>query len=265
MSNSEQTPVFVLCGGLGTRLREETDVRPKPMVPVGEHPILWHIMRKYARHGFKRFVLCLGYKSDVIKDYFLNYASMNSDFSIDLTSNEMTVHSVDHDQDWEVTLAFTGELNMTGSRIAQATKKYLGDAQTFAVTYGDGLTDADLSKEFEFHRAHGKVATVLGVNPPSRFGELKTEADTVVEFAEKPDFSDSWINGGFFFFQREFLDYLTEDESCVLEQTPLVNLARDRQLELFRHRGFWACMDTQRDRDYLNGLWAGNNPPWTSD
>ena len=265
MDNTDQIPVFVLCGGLGTSLREETELRPKPMVPVGEYPILWHIMRKYANSGFRRFVLCVGYKAEVVKDYFLNYASMNSDFSIDLKTNELTVHSVDHDQDWEVTLAFTGELNMTGSRIAQAATKYLGDAKTFAVTYGDGLTDANLRDEYEFHLAHGKIATVLGVNPPSRFGELKTDANTVVEFAEKPDFSDSWINGGFFFFQREFLKYLSEDGSCVLEQTPLVKLARDRQLELYRHPGFWACMDTQRDRDYLNSLWTDGNAPWTPD
>ena len=263
MTQSSEVPVFVLCGGLGTRLREETEVRPKPMVPVGEYPILWHIMRIYAHHGFKKFVLCLGYKAEVIKSYFLNYSSMNSDFSVNLKNNEMTVHSVDHDQDWDVTLAFTGDLNMTGSRVMQAATKYLGDAETFAVTYGDGLTDANLRDEYEFHLAHGKFGTVLGANPPSRFGELKTDADTVVEFAEKPDFGDSWINGGFFFFQRQFLDYLSADESCVLERAPLVNLAKDRQLELYRHRGFWACMDTQRDREHLNGLWASDTPPWS--
>jgi glucose-1-phosphate cytidylyltransferase len=261
-SEISEMPVFVLCGGLGTRLREETEVRPKPMVPIGNHPILWHIMRSYAHHGFKRFVLCLGYKAEVIKSYFLSYSSMNSDFTVDLRSNNVTVHSVDHDQDWEVTLAFTGDLSMTGSRIAQAAERYIGDAQHLAVTYGDGLTDADLRKEFEFHLGHGKTGTVLGVNPPSRFGELRLREDRVIEFDEKPEFSDSWINGGYFFFKRNFLSYLSTDESCVLEQEPLVRLARDGQLGIHKHPGFWACMDTQRDRDYLNGLWANGKAPW---
>jgi glucose-1-phosphate cytidylyltransferase len=254
--------VFVLCGGLGTRIREETELRPKPMVPIGNHPILWHIMRYYAHHGFERFVLCTGYKSEVIKSYFLNYASLNSDFTVRLQTDEVIVHSVDHDQDWEVTVAFTGELNMTGSRIAQATERYLGDAENIAVTYGDGLTDANLREEFGFHLSHGKIGTVLGVNPPSRFGELKLDGDQVVEFSEKPEFTESWINGGFFFFKRDFCRYLSSDESCVLEGEPLVRLAKDGELNLFRHPGFWACMDTQRDRDQLNTLWDSGKAPW---
>lgn len=255
-------PVFVLCGGLGTRLREETDVRPKPMVPVGSHPILWHIMRSYANHGFKRFVLCLGYKAEVIKAYFLNYASMNSDFTVELKTNNLTVHSIDHDQDWQVTLADTGELTMTGGRVARAAERYLGDAEHFAVTYGDGLTDADLAEEFRFHQSHDKLGTVLGVNPPSRFGELKLDGDSVLAFEEKPEFGENWINGGYFFFRSGFLPYLAKDESCVLERTPLVNLARDGQLAMFKHRRFWACMDTQRDRDQLNKLWTSGEAPW---
>jgi glucose-1-phosphate cytidylyltransferase len=262
MTDRMDVPIFVLCGGLGTRLREETEVRPKPMVPVGNRPILWHIMRIYARHGFKRFVLCLGYKAEVIKEYFLNYASMNSDFTVDLKSDAVEVHSIDHEQDWKVTLAFTGDLTMTGGRVARAAGKYLGDAELFGVTYGDGLTDADLGEEFEFHLSHDRLGTVLGVNPPSRFGELKLEADQVMEFDEKPEFKEEWINGGYFFFRRGFLDYLSEDESCVLEKEPLVRLARDQQLSMFRHDGFWACMDTQRDRDQLNQLWNSGNPPW---
>jgi glucose-1-phosphate cytidylyltransferase len=263
-TNSEisKVPVFVLCGGLGTRLREETEVRPKPMVPIGNHPILWHIMRSYSHYGFKRFVLCLGYKAEVIKSYFLAYSSMNSDFTVDLRTNNVTVHSVDHDQDWEVTLAFTGDLAMTGSRIAQATERYVGDAEHLAVTYGDGLTDADLRKEFEFHLGHGKTGTVLGVNPPSRFGELKLREDRVIEFDEKPEFGESWINGGYFFFKRDFLPYVSKDESCVLEREPLVRLARDGQMTVYRHAGFWACMDTQRDREQLNALWASGKAPW---
>jgi len=162
--------VFVLCGGLGTRFREETEFRPKPMIAIGSRPILWHIMRSYARYGFRRFVLCLGYKAEVIKEYFLNYSSLNSDFTVDLKSNRMQVHSVDHDDEWEVTLAQTGELTMTGGRVARAAARYLGDAEHFAVTYGDGVTDADLAEEFRFHLGHGKTGTVLGINPPSRFG-----------------------------------------------------------------------------------------------
>ena len=255
-------PVFVLCGGLGTRLREETEVRPKPMVPVGNRPILWHIMRSYSHHGFKRFILCLGYKAEVIKSYFLNYSSMNSDFTVELKTNNVTVHSVDHDQDWQVTLAYTGELTMTGARVARAAAKHLGDARHFAVTYGDGLTDANLLDEYSFHTEHGRVGTVLGANPPSRFGELKVDGADVKEFSEKPDFVDNWINGGYFFFDRRFLSYLSADEGCVLERDPLIKLARDHQLNVYKHRGFWACMDTQRDREYLDKLWTSGEAPW---
>lgn len=255
-------PVFVLCGGLGTRLREETELRPKPMVPVGARPIVWHIMRTYSHHGFRRFILCLGYKAEVVKSYFLNYSSMNSDFTVELKSNNVKVHSVDHDQDWEVTLAFTGELTMTGARVARAASKYLGGASHFAVTYGDGVTDANLADEYRFHLERKNVGTVLGVNPPSRFGELKVDGDQVEEFSEKPEFVDNWINGGYFFFQREFLPYLSQDEGCVLEREPLIQLARDGKLDMYRHRGYWACMDTQRDLEQLNKLWAAGEAPW---
>lgn len=260
--NLADVPVFVLCGGLGTRIREETELRPKPMVPIGTRPILWHIMRIYSRHGFKKFILCLGYKAEVIKAFFLHYSSLNSDFTVDLKTNNLTVHSVDHDQDWTVTLADTGELTMTGARVARAAAKYLGDATNFAVTYGDGLTDANLAEELDFHLAQRRYGTVLGVNPPSRFGELKVDGPQVQEFAEKPKFVDNWINGGFFFFHRNFLPYLSADESCVLERDPLVKLAQDGQLSIFKHRGFWACVDTQRDREYLEKLWASGKPPW---
>ncbi len=262
MTVSKEVPVFVLCGGLGTRLKEETGLKPKPMVPIGNQPIVLHIMRHYARHGFKRFVLCLGYKADVVKSYFMNYSSMNSDFTVKLGSNETTIHSIDHGLDWEVTLAFTGELAMTGSRIAQATAKHLGGAEHFAVTYGDGLTDVDLSKEFAFHQAHDKIGTVMGVNPPSRFGEFKLEGDSVVEFEEKPSFDDRWINGGFFFFRKGFADYLSTDESCILERAPLGKLARNKQLAVYKHEGYWACMDTQRDYEELNKIWDSGKAPW---
>ncbi len=257
-----EIPVFILCGGLGTRLKEETEFRPKPMVPIGEHPILWHVMQIYARHGFRRFVLCLGFKAEVVKDYFHNFHLRNTDCTINLKSNKITVHEQRRELDWEVTLAFTGEKNMTGSRVAQAARKYLGNAKHFAVTYGDGLTDANLTEEFRQHLAAKKLGTVLGVNPPSRFGEIKVAGQRVVEFAEKPDLEGHWINGGFFFFHRDFLKRLPEDEMCVLEREPVVKLARDGQLNMFQHAGFWGCMDTQRDRDFLTQLVESGQAPW---
>ncbi len=265
MTDIADVPVFILCGGLGTRLKEETGSRPKPMVPIGNRPILWHLMNTYSAHGFRRFVLCLGYKAEVVKSYFLNYSSLNSDFTVNLQSNELVVHSVDETRNWDVTLAFTGELNMTGSRIAQATSKYLGDSEHFAVTYGDGLTDANLAEEFAFHLAHKQIGTVLGANPPSRFGELKLDGEKVVEFAEKPDLHSAWINAGYFFFRRRFTEYLSAEESCVLEQQPLVRLAQDGELSIFRHAGFWQCMDTLRDLEYLDGLWNSGNAPWVAE
>jgi glucose-1-phosphate cytidylyltransferase len=232
------------------------------MVPIGDHPILWHIMQTYSHYGFKRFILCLGYKAEVIKSYFLNYPTMNSDFTIELKRNDVAVHEIDHREDWNVTLVDTGALTMTGARVARAAAKYLNGAPHFAVTYGDGVTDANLSDEFQFHLKQGRIGTVLGVNPPSRFGELKLNGEEVVEFAEKPEFADNWINGGYFFFKRDMLRYLSQDEKCVLEGEPLVNVARDRELSICKHRGFWFAMDTQRDRDHLNKLWEAGNAPW---
>lgn len=259
----KKIPIFILCGGLGTRIKEETEFKPKPMVPVGNYPILWHIMQLYSRQGFKKFILCAGFKSEVIKSYFLNYASMNSDFTVNLKSNHLTIHSIDHEEDWEVTVAYTGEKTMTGGRVAIAAEKYLQDSEHAAVTYGDALTDVSLKAEYEFHVAHGKLGTVLGINPPSRFGEIRFSGDNVVEFAEKPEFKEKWINGGFFFFRRDFFrKYLQKNEECVLEKQPLVQLAQDGELNIYRHRGFWACMDTQRERDHLNELWNSGKAPW---
>ena len=262
MKHSKDIPVFVLCGGLGTRFREQTEFRPKPMIEIGNRPILWHILRSYARHGFKRFVLCLGYKAEAVKEYFLHYTAMQSDFTVDLATADITTHSIDHTDDWQVTLAHTGELTMTGGRVARAAAKYLGDAEHFAVTYGDGLTDADLAEEFSFHQSHNRLGTVLGVNPPSRFGEIKIEGNEVLRFEEKPEFEESWINGGYFFFRRNFLEYLSIDESCILERAPLVQLAQDSQLSMHKHAGFWQCMDTQRDHDQLNAMWNTGEAPW---
>ena len=260
--NIETVPVLILCGGVGARIKEETEFRPKPMVPIGQHPILWHVMKSYARHGFRRFVLCLGFRADYVVNYFRNFAALNCDCTINLRTNKVTVHERIQDLDWDVTLIFTGEQNQTGSRVAQAARQYLGSSGVFAVTYGDGLTDADLGEELAFHVSHGKIGTVLGVNPPSRFGELHLEGNTVVEFTEKPDLRQTWINGGYFFFQREFLSYLCEAPECVLERTPLKKLAGDRQLAILKHSGFWACMDTQRDREQLIRMVERGETPW---
>ena len=256
------TPVFILCGGLGTRLREQTELRPKPMVPIGPYPMLWHIMSSYAGFGFRRFVLCMGYKSEIIREYFLSFYINNSDITINLGTNETRIHDGRQRLDWDVTMIYTGELTMTGARVARAAAKYLGNAPHFAVTYGDGVTNADLAAEFRSHVAHGKIGTVLGVNPVSRFGEFHMDGDRLVDFVEKPELNSVWINGGYFFFRREFVKYLSKEEDCVLEREALSHLARDGQLEVHRHTGYWACMDTQRDWEQLNQLWASGRAPW---
>lgn len=256
-------PVFILCGGLGSRLKEQTEFRPKPMLPLGKYPILWHIMNYYSKHEFRRFVLCMGYRSEIIREYFLRFYEMNSDITVNLSNNNVTIHSVDHRCPWEVTLAYTGELTMTGGRIARAAARYLGDSQHFAVTYGDGLTDADLGAELAFHLDHGKIGTVLGVNPPSRFGEFQMDGERVAAFVEKPEIRTAWINGGYFFFRRDFLPYLNTSESCILERDPLVVLARNGELGVYRHQGYWACMDTQRDHEELTRIWESGSAPWT--
>ncbi|HTT80261.1 MAG TPA: glucose-1-phosphate cytidylyltransferase [Stellaceae bacterium] len=255
-------PVFILCGGLGTRLREMTEFRPKPMVPIGREPILFHIMRYYGSFGFCKFVLCMGYKSEVIRDYFANFFIRNSDITIDLKTNAVEVHRIDHAHDWKVTLAYTGELTMTGARVARAIELYLGEAEHFAVTYGDGLTDADLAEEFDYHLRNRKIGTVLAINPPSRFGEFRMDGDRLVEFVEKPELHSAWINGGYFFFRRNFAKYLSTDGDCVLEREPLAGLAKDGELAVYRHQRFWACMDTQRDHEYLTRLWEAGEAPW---
>ncbi len=262
MIKKEEVPVFVLCGGMGTRIKEETEFRPKPMVPIGGKPILWHILRTYRSFGFRRFILCLGFKAEVVKEYFLNYTPLQSDFTIDLKEGKPQFHDQHHDDDWEVTLAYTGETTMTGARILKAAKKYLGNAEHFAVTYGDGLTDANLNAEWEFHLQQPEMGTMLAIHPPSRFGELHLDGHRATHFEEKPEFKEKWINGGYFFFQREMLNYLSEEEGCILEKAALTPLARDGELNAFRHDGFWACMDTQRDRDALEALWKEGKAPW---
>lgn len=258
-------PVFILAGGLGTRMGSETSSQPKPMVTIGDKPVLWHIMRKYRMHGFHRFVVCTGYKGHVIKDYFLNYAALNSDFTVDLSSGSYEVHRQHHIEDWKVTVAFTGDESQGGARISRAASRHLGDAEHFAVTYGDGLTDADLGAEWRFHLRKNKMGTVLGVNFPSRFGEFtfdKPEDDVAQDFVEKPSLDDSWINGGYFFFKREFLDRLEPEPNCILEKAPLQGIAATGQLAVYKHKGFWQCMDTQRERDILEKMWRDGRAPW---
>lgn len=256
-------PVVILCGGMGTRLREETEVRPKPMVAIGGRPILWHIMKLYSAAGFKEFILCLGYKGHVIKEYFLNYHTYNTDLTVRLGRPEaIQYHNSHSEEDWCVTLVETGDAAQTGSRVARA-GRYVQSA-TFCLTYGDGLGDVDLPALIEFHRKHGKIGTVTGVRPPGRFGELRVEpGGRAIEFAEKPQVTEGIINGGFFVFQREFLTrYLSNHESLALEHEPLQRLAEDGQLMVYLHEGFWQPMDTYRELKFLEQLWSSGQAPW---
>jgi glucose-1-phosphate cytidylyltransferase len=255
--------VIILCGGQGTRLREETEFKPKPMVMVGGRPILWHIMKMYGTYGFKDFVLCLGYKGDMIKEYFLNYQAMNNDCTIQLGQHrELESHGAHGEEDFRVTLADTGADNMTGSRVKQV-EKYIDD-DLVCVTYGDGLSDVNIQKLVEFHRSHGKVGTVTSVRPQSRFGVLQMEDDGLVtNFAEKPQ-EQGWISAGLFVFNRSFFQYLSTDPSCVMEQEPLQQLARDGQLMAYRHDGFFFAMDTYREALKLNELWDADQAPWAT-
>ena len=256
--------VVILCGGLGTRLREETEFKPKPMVEIGGRPILFHIMKIYANHGHTDFVLCLGYKGDVIRDYFLHYQARNNDFTVDLGSGDVTIHGRNHDEaEWRVTLVETGAESMTGARLRRVAEHLDGD--DFALTYGDGVADVDLHKLEEFHRSQDRLGTLLGVRPQSRFGELVTDGDAVSSFEEKPVLDGPrFINGGFFMFKRGFLEYLNDDPGLVLEQAPLQQLSRDGQLSVFKHEGFWQCMDTHRDFTMLNSMWDRGDAPWVS-
>jgi glucose-1-phosphate cytidylyltransferase len=252
--------VVLLCGGLGTRLREETEFRPKPMVEIGGRPILWHIMKLYAHAGFREFVCCLGYRGNLIREYFLNYEAMNNDSTVRLgRQHKITYHGAHAEQDFTVTLVETGADSMTGGRIKR-TEPYV-DGETFMVTYGDGLSDVDMRKLVEFHVAHGKLATVTTVRPLSRFGILAIdERGTVIDFAEKPQI-DGWASAGFFVFNRGVFSYLAGDE-CILEREPLERLAREGQLMAYQHDGFFHAMDTYRDYQYLTDVWTTGKAPW---
>jgi glucose-1-phosphate cytidylyltransferase len=253
--------VAILCGGLGTRLREETEYRPKPMLTIGGRPILWHIMKGYSHHGFNEFVLCLGYKGELIKEYFYNYEILINDFTIELGRKQrVEIHDDHPEKGWRVTLADTGEDAMTGARVKRIAR-YI-HADRFMLTYGDGLSDLDLRELLRFHQSHGKIATVTGVRPSTPFGRLSIEGDRVTSFNEKPQLKGSYVNGGFFVFETRFFDYLDDTDSCVLEREPLERLAADGELMTYLHKGYWHCMDTYRDFKHLNEVWATGNAPW---
>ena len=254
--------VVILCGGQGTRLREETNVRPKPMVEIGSQPILWHIMKIYSSFGLNEFVLCLGYKGHIIKDYFANFQIRTNDFTVKLGDEAgIEIHRPQASENWTVTLADTGEQTQTGARVSRISK-YL-DGETFCLTYGDGLGDVNIAELIAFHRSHGKIGTVTGVRPPGRFGELEIENSKVVSFAEKPQVTQGLINGGFLVLEPEFIEkYLTDDETLTLESEPLRKLAEDGQLMVYPHEGFWQPMDTFREWKMLESLWEEGNAPW---
>ena len=256
--------VAILCGGMGTRLREVSETLPKPMVPIGDRPIVWHIMKIYAAHGVNEFVLLLGYKGHAIRNFFLNYGALSSDVTVDLShlgESRLTFHK-EMTEDWRVTLVETGQNAMTGARFRRA-RHHFDQNDMFLATYGDGVGDIDISALIEFHKTHGKTATLSGVFPPGRFGELETSGPTVLSFNEKPQVTGGRINGGFFAFNRNFLeDYLNDREDLVLEVEPMERLARDGELKMFEHDGFWMPMDTPREYALLNKMWDTGKAPW---
>ena len=252
--------VIILAGGFGTRLSEYTETIPKPMVPVGGKPILWHIMQRYASYGHKDFYIALGYKAEIIKEYFLKFSSINSDFSIDLSSRKMKIHN-SKGLDWKVTLVDTGQDSMTGGRVKRM-QPFIGN-EPFMLTYGDGVADIDINALVDFHQDHGKMVTVTAVHPVARFGELEMNGKNVKSFQEKPQVTRGWINGGFFICQPEFFSLINND-STILEREPLENIANAGELMAYKHNGFWQCMDTKRDKDLLEDLWVKNKAPWYS-
>lgn len=250
----------LLAGGLGTRMREETEFRPKPMVEIGGRPVLWHIMKLLGQQGLEEFIVCAGYKNEIIKNYFLNYLAFNQDFTVKLgDSSHIDYHGAHDESDWSVTVADTGATTMTGGRIRRI--KPFVDGERFLCTYGDGVADIDLAALLEFHNSHGRIATMTAVKPQSRFGVIDIAEDgTVHRFKEKPQM-DGWINIGFFIFEPGIFDYL-DDDATVLEQTPLARLAKDGQIAAYQHTGFWQPMDTYRESELLNELWASGKAPW---
>lgn len=249
----------ILAGGLGTRISEESHLRPKPMIEIGGKPILWHLMKIYSHHGINDFIICLGYKGYVIKEYFSNYFLHMSDITFDIEKNALEVHQRKAEP-WRVTLVDTGEHSMTGGRLKRV-KDYLPTNQPFCFTYGDGLSDIDIAAEIVFHQSHGKLATIAAVQPPGRYGALMIDDTQVAGFQEKPPGDGAWINGGFFVLQPEAIDYI-DDDLTPWESEPLSRLATDNQLMAYHHRGFWQPMDTLREKNQLEALWESGSPPW---
>lgn len=250
--------VAILAGGLGSRLAEETEIRPKPMIEIGGRPILWHIMKHYSHYGFKNFVIALGYKGEVIKKYLLDYSLLNSNLTVNLQTGDVEMSDGDK-PDWTVELVDTGRSTQTGGRIKRLAE-YLGDG-TFMLTWGDGLSDVNLHELLKFHRQHGKLATVTTVRPPARYGHMEFDGNRVVEFTEKPQLGEGWINGAFFVLEPGIFDYIDLDETQ-WEKEPLEQLAKDGQLMAYKHTSFWQCMDTLREKHILETLWQGGNAPW---
>ena len=250
--------VILLAGGFGTRLSEYTETLPKPMVRIGGKPILWHIMKTYAHFGHTNFYIALGYKAEVIKEYFLHYKTMNADFTVDLGEGTVTSHQLD-ELDWKVTLVDTGLHTMTGGRVRRM-KPYIGN-ETCLLTYGDGLSNVDLNQLITFHKSHGKMITVTAVHPGARFGELEMKEEQVTSFQEKPQTGQGWINGGYFVIEPEFFEFIDKDMT-ILEKRPLERAAQIGELMAFRHKGFWQCMDTKRDRDSLEVMWQQGSALW---
>lgn len=249
----------ILCGGLGTRLSEETQIKPKPMVEIGGHPILWHVMNIYSHYGHKDFVLALGYKGEVIKQYFIDYSLMTNDVTAYLGAGKVEYLN-NGIEDWTVSMLDTGKNSLTGGRLHRLKDK-LRPTGKFMLTYGDGVSDIDVCELLKFHEKSGKIATVTAVRPPARFGGMEIDGDTVVDFKEKPQIGEGWINGGFFVFEPEIFEYLHGDMT-VLEGDPMENLVKDGQLAAYRHTGFWQCMDTLRDKNSLETMWADGNAAW---
>lgn len=255
----------ILCGGFGTRIRDVAENVPKPMIPIGPYPVLWHIMKHYARYGHKEFVLCLGYRGEVIKDFFINYKYRTQDFTMTLDcASPMTYHAASGDLDWKVTLADTGLNSLTGARV-KLIQKYLTPGEDFMLTYGDGVGDVDLDALLAFHRHHGRIMTVTGVNPPGRFGELGSDSEgAVTEFNEKPQTTAGRISGGFFVCKSTLFNYLPDRPDLVFEQEPMRALVKERQMMLYEHNGFWQPMDTYREYRLLNDLYESGKAPWVN-
>ena len=250
---------IILAGGVGSRLAEETEVRPKPMVEIGYRPILWHILKIYAHYGFKDFLIALGYKGEHIKRYMADYASLSTDLTVDVGKGTVETHQPTETEDWRVTLVDTGRHTETGGRMLKLLPHL--DGETFMMTFGDGVSDVDITRLVEFHRSHGKLATLTAVRPPARFGHVELEGDQVAEFSEKPQVGEGWINGGFFVLEPQVLDYI-DGEDVHFQKEPLERLAQDGQLMAYRHTAFWQCMDTLRDKISLQQLWDSDTAPW---